>query len=201
MNSLINPTLEKRLRQTILPDLDQGRKNFDRPHTEAVVYWMKHLLTDPELATVDSQVMITAAYAHDWGYIGLFDGVDSDDPQIIAQRKPMHMDLGAKKIKNLIESELQAYFTPEQTQQTVHLVQVHDLVETLQTDEEILIMEADTLGMLDADRVKPTFSKEENNFFIVHEIRQRRLPKFHHSSALALSENLITKRLNHYQQH
>ena len=46
--TLIKPQNEKVLKQVILKDLDKGRKDFDLPHTKAVVYWMKYLLQNIE---------------------------------------------------------------------------------------------------------------------------------------------------------
>lgn len=198
MAVLIDPSIEKILQETIFPDLLKGRKDFDLPHTKAVVYWMKQLLTfTPEIG-LDSQVMITAAYAHDWGYIGLFEGVDSNDPKVIAARKPLHMERGAELIRKLIDDQLLSFFTLEQKEQVAHLVSMHDKVEELQTDAEILIMEADTLGMLDTDLVKPTFSKEDNDRFISKEVKQRRVPRFQHEIAKNLVEELINKREKFY---
>lgn len=195
---LINPHIEHLLKTTILPDLDQGRKNFDKPHTEAVVYWTKQLLQQKPCAHLDAQVLITAAYAHDWGYFQLFEGVNSDDPAEIAQRKPQHMERGAHMIADLIEKDLERYFTLAQKQLVIHLVAVHDQVEKLTTEEELLIMEADTLGMLDADRVKPTFSKAENEIFIQDQFYDRRLPLFKHAFAKQKAAELVKKRVGFY---
>ncbi|NCO12285.1 MAG: hypothetical protein COZ34_04455 [Candidatus Pacebacteria bacterium CG_4_10_14_3_um_filter_34_15] len=84
---MIKSQIERVLKQIILKDLSKGRKNFDKPHTEAIVYWMKHLLKMLEEKKVpktndqprlDSQVLITAAYAHDWRYVGLFSNSNSN---------------------------------------------------------------------------------------------------------------------------
>lgn len=198
MAVLIDPSIEKVLQETIFPDLLKGRKDFDLPHTKAVVYWMNKLLTSTTEIGLDTQVMITAAYAHDWGYIGLFEGVDSNDPKVISAQKPLHMERGAELISKLIDTQLLAYFTLEQKQQVAHLVSVHDKVEELQTDAEILMMEADTLGMLDTDLVKPTFSKEDNDRFIEKEVKQRRALKFKHAVAKENLDTLISKRENYY---
>lgn len=197
MHQLIDPHIEKVLQDTIFPDLLKGRKDFDLPHTKAVVHWMKELLTSLSNVKLDSQVLITAAYAHDWGYIGLFDGINSNDPKEIAKKKPLHMEKGAEFITNLIETKLSNYFTDEQKKQAAHLVFMHDRVEKLHTEEEKLIMEADTLGMLDSDRAAPTFSKEDNARFIERDVKARRIPKFMHSQAKEIAERLITKR-EHY---
>jgi len=198
MINLINPQIEIILRGVILPDLDRGRKDFDRPHTEAVVYWMKSLINQLNKQSLDNQVLITAAYAHDWGYTGLFDGSDSNKSHEISKRKPLHMEKGAKLITDLIRSELLNYFSESQIIETANLVRVHDKVEMLKTEEEILLMEADTLGMLDVSRVKPTFSKQDNENFIKREIYNRRLPLFIHSYAVEQCNFLAEQRQKFY---
>lgn len=194
----IDPKIEAMLQEVIFPDLLKGRKDFDLPHTKAVVHWMKRLLSEIDDPDLDSQVLVTAAYAHDWGYIGLFEGVNSSDPKEIAKRKPLHMERGAELVTNLITEKLPAFFSKEQIQAVAHLVSVHDKVEQLTTDAEKLLMEADTLGMLDTDLVKPTFSKEDNEKFIEKEIEKRRIPAFIHQSAIRVAKNLVTKRINYY---
>jgi hypothetical protein len=137
MENLIDHRIEEVLRNTILPDLRDGRKDFDRQHTEAVVYWMKKLLTHISNPLLDSQVLITAAYAHDWGYAGLFDGINSNDIDEITKRKSLHMEAGARLIEKLIHSKLAAFFTTEQAEQTSELVRIHDQIDLLKTEEEI----------------------------------------------------------------
>ena len=76
---------------------------------------------------------------------------------------------------------------------------VHDKVEELSTDEELLLMEADTLGMLDTDFVKPTFTAEDNAVFIEREIIVRRRPMFKHARAIKVFDEVLQKRLDFYQ--
>lgn len=196
---LIAPEIEVVLRESILPELEKGRKDFDRPHTEAVVFWMKELLEKIDSLTCDSQVLITAAYAHDWGYIGLFDGIDSSNIEVVHKMKPLHMERGSALITHLIEEKLSTYFTQKQKEEVARLVLMHDRIEELKTEPEILLMEADTLGMLDADKVKPTFSKADNEVFISRELQGRRLPAFIHPHAKTIALELAQKRLAFYE--
>ncbi len=194
----IDPQVEQILQETILPDLRKGRKDFDLPHTKAVVFWMKELLQSLSDQSLDSQVLITAAYAHDWGYIGLFDGVDSTNIEVIHKMKPLHMVRGSQLITQLIDEKLSAYFTTKQKEHVAHLVRMHDRVEELKTTDEILLMEADTLGMIDANKVKPTFSKEDNQTFMQRELMGRRLPRFQHDYAKKIAEELADSRERYY---
>lgn len=190
---LIDPKIETILQEIILPDLEKGRKDFDRPHTEAVVFWMKKILKT-SAKNLNYKVMITVAYAHDWGYIGLFNDIDSNDPKEINKRKDLHMQRGAEMIETLLENSLSSYYSPDEIQQVAHLVAMHDKVEELKTEEEITIMEADTLGMLDVSRVKPTFSKEANAKFMQTQIYNRRLPAFVHLEIKEIAEKLAKAR-------
>lgn len=208
MKNLINPRVEKVLRQVILKDLSKGRKDFDRPHTEAVVHWMKYMLENIESVNskitgpkpeIDPQVMITAAYAHDWGYIGLFNKTNSNSFEDIKKKKKLHMKRGADMIERLLYQRLSKHFTEAQIIKAVHLVQFHDEMEKLITDEEILLMEADTLGMLDTDKITPTFSKSDNEKFIKTGIKGRRLPRFIHKKAKNIAVDMIKRREEFYR--
>lgn len=198
MKPLIDPDIENILSHTILPDLDKGRKDFDRPHTEAVVYWIKAILSKTSSSESRNKILITAAYGHDWGYIGLFDDIDSAKLELVHQMKPKHMERGSKMISNLLRDKLSGYFTEEEIAQVSHLVGIHDKLEELRTEEEMILMEADTLGSIDVDRVKPTYSKADTELMIEREIRGRRLPIFRHDWAKIEAEKLIQKRLDWY---
>lgn len=191
--------IEETLQRTIFPDLEKGRKDFDLPHTQAVVFWMRTLLAQLADPALDPKILITAAYAHDWGYIGLFDGFDSNDPQVITTRKAAHMERGAELITNLLQHSLSEFFSQEEIQAVAHLVRIHDLVEQVVTTAEVLIMEADTLGMLDVDRVTPTFTPEENARFIKEQIYNRRLLYFQHAAAKRIAEELAEKRRTFFE--
>ena len=197
---LVDPKIKRILETYIFPDLIKGRKDFDLPHTKAVIHWMEWLITNyPQQEHLNSKVLITAAYAHDWGYIGLFDGANSNDPQVIFQKKEQHMMKGAEKIGNLIDTQLSRDFTAVEKKRVIHLVLVHDRVENLLDEDELLLMEADTLGILDVERVKPTFSQEDNQKYLASEIERRRLPAFTHQFAKKMAAKLVEKRKSYYK--
>lgn len=186
---------EGMLRKTILPDLDKGRKNWDRPHAEAVVYWMKQLLKELDL---DKKVMITAAYAHDWGYVGMFP--DRTSYESVQAAKKNHMKVGARKIFNFLTEKFGEIFRVAQIERISHLVRVHDMLDEINEGDEVVLMEADTLGALDADRVKPTYSKEDNDKFLKETNRKRR-PLFIHKTAIEAYSQLLKKRKKYYEKH
>lgn len=198
---LIHPYIERILRQIILKDLaNKGRPHWDKPHTEAVVYWVKHLLKLLDNPKLNTKVMIAAAYAHDWGYTGLF---KQNKPITLDQarsQKQIHMHRGALQIERLIYQRLSAYFTQTEIIHIIDLVAVHDNLKKLKTTAEILLMECDTLGMLDVNLVKPTLSTSANQHFINTSIYKKRLPLFKHELAKKIAAKLILARENYYAQ-
>lgn len=189
--SLIHPQAEVVLRQTILKDLaNKGRKDYDKPHTEAVVFWIKHLLTS--LPHLDSQVLITAAYAHDWGYSRVKGMSDSRDFSSMIKLKPLHMQFGAQMIENLLYAKLAKYYTEAQKLRIIHLVSVHDKVRELKDEDELTLMEADTLGGLDRTRAPATLSRKDTKTYLRTSIYNLRLPRFIHEEAKSIAETLLT---------
>lgn len=192
IQSLIHPQAEQILRQHILKDLENnGRKEYDKPHTEAVVFWMKSLATDLQLPPSTSQVLITAAYAHDWGYSKIQSMQQSRDFDTIIASKKLHMQFGAELIESLLYSKLNKYYTESQKLQVIHLVAIHDKVRELKTENELLLMEADTLGMLDKERVSSTLSRKDTATFLQTSIYNLRLPRFVHMQAKSAAERLL----------
>ena len=191
MTQAIHPQAEKILRQTILKDLEnKGRKGYDRLHTEAVVFWMKQLLGS--LPHLDSQVLITAAYAHDWGYARVKGISEARDFQAMIKFKPLHMQFGAEMVEQLLYTKLAKYFTEQQKLRTIHLVRVHDKVRELTAEDELTLMEADTLGGLDRTRVPSTLSKEDERRYLKISIHHLRLPRFVHQEAKEIANELLT---------
>lgn len=184
--------VEQVLRQVILKDLaNKGRPNWDRPHTEAVVYWMKFLLEKLNSPTLNSKVLITAAYAHDWGYMDLFTKGKSVNIDDVPPMKKLHMKRGAELIERLLYQRLSGFFSEIEIIRVAHLVGVHDAVKELTDEDELLLMETDTLGMLDEERVPPTLSPQERQRFLEKSIYNLRLPRFIHPEAKEVAETLL----------
>lgn len=185
---------EQLLRDAVLPDLDQGRKGFDRLHTEAVVHWMKQICrSEPSL---DAKVLVTAAYAHDWGYFGLFpEGTTLDK---VHAQKEAHARIGAQKIGVLLRSRLKKAFSKAEVKRIQHLVFIHDKLGELSANDEIAIMEADTLGALDTSIVKPTYSAKDNERYIQEQVLKLRRPLFRHKLAIGVFEEMLQKRRQFY---
>ncbi|MFZ1721074.1 MAG: hypothetical protein WAU07_01060 [Microgenomates group bacterium] len=194
----MHPKIERVLRQVILKDLDFGRGNYDRQHTEAVVHWMKYLLEhEPLCAELDSSVLVTTAYAHDWGWSGVFTNSNPTFQEVI-DKKSLHMKISAERISTLLYSKLVPYFSEKQRLRIIHLVENHDRINFLQDADEFTLLEADTLGMLDSSRVKSTLTPSENERFMKNSIYTKRLPRFIHSTATRVANELIEKRDPNY---
>ena len=198
---LIHPYIERILRQIILKDLaNKGRPKWDNPHTEAVVHWMKHLLTELNNPDLNSKVLITAAYAHDWGYAGLFSQKKPITIDQARSRKDLHMKKSVEMIERLIIQRLPSYYTQAEFLRLTHLISIHDYVDQLEDEDELLLMECDALGMLEVERVPPTLPTKENSYFMKTSIEGKRLPRFIHAEAKEIAKDLIEKRKKYYQE-
>ena len=98
--------IEEKLKEKILPDLEKSRGGFDKIHTLEVVEWIKKILKNNPDLKLDRIVLIIAAYAHDWGYSGLFKDDEVMSIDKIKKVKRLHEKLGAEKIKNLLKEEI-----------------------------------------------------------------------------------------------
>jgi hypothetical protein len=198
-SQLIHPYIERILRQVILKDLaNKGRPHWDKPHTEAVVYWMKYLLKKINKPELNSKVLITAAYAHDWGYANLFEQKKPITIDQALSQKDLHMKKGVEMIERLVYQRLSSYFTEAEILRLTHLISIHDYVDQLQDEDELLLMECDALGMIDTERVNPTLSKEDSERLMKNSINKKRLPQFMHQEAKSIAQDLIKKREKFY---
>ncbi|MFA5021576.1 MAG: HD domain-containing protein [Patescibacteria group bacterium] len=191
--------LEAYLKKKILPDLKKGRPFWDKPRTVEVVAYVKRIIKHcPELK-LDQDVLIIAAYAHDWGYSGLFKVKEVLNYEEVKDAKTQHMIIGAKKTRKLLKDKFFNFLTVKQKQRCIHLVAIHDKVAELKDVDEIVLMEADMLSGLDANSVKPTFDAKSNKKFI-NEVKTKRLPKFITGYSLKEAKKLIKVRMAYYRK-
>ena len=94
--------IEAFLNKKILPDLEHSRGGFDKIHTLEVVEWIKRIIDNNPQLKLDKIVLVISAYAHDWGYSGIFKKGEVMNAKIIEEAKSLHMTIGAEKIKNLL---------------------------------------------------------------------------------------------------
>ncbi len=172
-------SIESHLKQTIFPDLERGRPGWDKPHTEAVVRYMRLLLEHWPISAeeLDATVLFIAAYAHDWGYADLFDDGEPVQFDEVKDAKVAHMTRGASKLAALLEDAVFDALSSTQRERAVHLVEVHDKLEQLEDTDELLLMEADTLGALSAGVEHSTFDVASARRYLAA-VKRRRLPLF-----------------------
>jgi len=171
------------------PFLEQGRGGWDIAHTKAVVYYAGLLAKNEGQDTVVLQI---AAWLHDIGYFGQFTESDGSNYSAVKDKKELHMQIGSEMARKFLESGEMTLLTTEQRERTVHLVEVHDKLEELEALDEIILMEADTLGAIDLDRVIPSFDKE-GQIKYADGLRKRRQPKFRTQSGIIILDQLLPK--------
>ncbi|MBU0999332.1 HD domain-containing protein [Patescibacteria group bacterium] len=199
MDSSQMQAINKFLEEKILPELEKGRPNFDKPHTIAVVDKIQEIIEHSPQFKVDPIVLLIAAYAHDWGYCDLFEDGQALELDDVKQAKSAHKRLGAEKISKLLQDKFFSSLTNEQKKRCVHLVAVHDNTEELTDPDELILMEADTLGGLDTNYVKPTFSAESNLRYI-EGVKTKRAPKFITDYGKKELPRLIQMRMDFYEK-
>lgn len=192
--------VEEFLRERIFPDLERGRPEQDKPHTEAAVIKLKEILDHESHRQLDKAVLLVAVYAHDWGYAGLFEGGRSIQRDEMKEAKLAHMELGANKLQVFLEDEFFSYLTDEQKERAVYLVRIHDLASEWVDDDVKVLMEADSLAALDVDLVEPTFNSESNERWIERVVKPIRIPAFLTDYSKGEVERLMEKRREYFDK-
>src|SRR5690606_32629548 len=131
---------------------------------------------NPDL-DLDWDVIIIAGYAHDWGYADLFEGGKPVQYDQIQDAKIRHMEIGGRKIRQLLNNPQFSFLSDEQKDRIVHLVSIHDYLDRINTPDERILVEADTLGQMDVTKVKPTYDAPSNARYM-EKARAKRLPLF-----------------------
>ena len=189
--------IENYLQKTIFPELEEGRPNWDKPHTIAVVYYLKEIIHHAAHIQLDFFPLLISAYAHDWGYAGLFHKGKELKLHDVIEMKQLHMKIGAEKVTHLLNDSLFSFLTAAQKQQTVHLVSVHDKLKELVHTDELILMEADTLGGLDTDFIKP-FADKESSAKYIRGVETKRMPLFITAWGKQKLQELLVKRKKYY---
>jgi hypothetical protein len=165
----LDPLLEKKLAKISLSYLSRGKPGWDVPHTMSTVHWMKTLL---EHEKGNERILITTMYLHDIGYFGAFKkGYSKKD---VDNMGIAHMERGAEEAKKVLKK---LKYTDKEIQKIAKLIRHHGYLEKAKTHEQIMVLEADGLGQIDVDRVKPTYTKEDYLRFL-DVFAKRRIPKY-----------------------
>tara|TARA_Y100000310_G_C20626514_1_gene786235 strand:+ start:197 stop:799 length:603 start_codon:yes stop_codon:yes gene_type:complete len=198
MTNYVVEKLERYLKEKILPDLEESRGGFDKIHTLEVVDWLKQIIMhNPELK-LDKIVLIIAAYAHDWGYSDIFTNKKTMGFEKVENAKKLHMKLGAKKLKKLLNDGFFSFLSNQQKIRCVHLVAVHDKKFEIKDTDELILMEADMLSSLDITD-KPVYDAESNKK-LMKSMLTTRIPKFITKFSKNEAKKLIQKRVDYYKK-
>ncbi|MEK7629880.1 MAG: hypothetical protein AAB432_00655 [Patescibacteria group bacterium] len=189
---------EPYLKKNIFPELEQGRPNWDKPHTEAVVFYTKEIIKNTLDLNLDRAVLVVVAYAHDWGYANLFKKGIYIGREDIQNVKIMHAQISMEKISALLQDPIFSFLSAGQKERICHLVLVHDNLEKLNQKDELVFMEADTLGQLDITRATPTFNKKDNEKYMTKTLKTR-ISRFVTPFAKKKAEELFWLRKEHYK--
>ena len=192
--------LEKFLQSNIFPELKEGRPGWDKPHTESVVHYFKEIIHHTPDLSIDFAVVLIAAYAHDWGYVGLFHKGEELKLQQILDVKKQHMEIGVQKVTKLLRDPFVSFLNDQQKVRIIHLVGIHDQLNLLKDTDEFILMEADTLGALDTDRIVP-FSDKESSDRYLQGVEKKRKPLFITNYGKSKLQELYKKRLEYYRHH
>lgn len=190
-------TVENFLQEHIFPELERGRPNFDKPHTQGVVHHIKEVIKRNSQLNLDEDVLIISAYAHDWGYAGLFQDGRPINLDRVKEEKPLHAKLSAEYVTKLLRNSIFDYLSDERKARIAHLVAMHDRLEELRDTDELILMEADTLGGLDVSFITPTFDKDSNDR-IMNGFRKRRQPLLVTDYAKEMFEKVFQSRVDFY---
>jgi len=191
--------LEEYLKKKILPDLVDSRGGFDKIHTLEVVDWIKQIVDHNPRLKLDRTVLVIAAYAHDWGYSGIFKKGQVMNNKIVGSAKPLHMVLGGEKTRKLLADDFFSFLTDDQKERCIHLVAVHDKKYKIKDTDEIVLMEADMLSALDVDTDKPVFDAKSNKA-MMDSILNIRLPKFITQFGKDEAKRLIKRRADYFKE-
>lgn len=175
--------------------LQKGRI-WDLPHTKAVAYYAGKISSEERL---DSLILVTTAWLHDIGYSGLFKDDESRNYDQVQDKKFRHMVIGEQRAREFLgRGDVKGFYTDIQKYAIIHLVSVHDQLEKLNHVNELVFMEADTLGQIDIGRVTPTFDREQVEKYILRDLKERRWPKFISQTGKQLYKELYPKFLNYF---
>lgn len=190
---------EAKLQEVIFPELEKGRPDFDKPHTQAVVIKIKTIIEQNPQLNLDRNVLVIAAYAHDWGYSGLFEAGKPAQMTEVMEAKKAHMIIGAQKIAELLRQPEFDFLSKDQKARVVHLVSVHDKLNELKDIDELILMEADTLGAADISMVGTTFDYASNLRWTLGVLRKR-APQFITDYAKSEIGRLLAEREKYYSK-
>ena len=142
---------------------------WDYLHTIASVSAMKKIIS---AEGGDERVLLTSMYLHDIGYAGLLKKGYSLEDRIEA--KSHHMQRGVEKAKQFLPA---LGYSLEEMDKICYFIGVHDKLDELTSKEELLVLEADSLGQIDPIIKEGHFGLKEYEKY-VGIFENKRVPKF-----------------------
>ncbi|VVB75935.1 HD domain protein [uncultured archaeon] len=158
--------LEKKVEEKLLAYIKEifANDSWTLAHSLSAVGIIKQIAKSEG---ADEKILATTMYLHDIGYGGLLADGYSFSQRIAAKKE--HMPKGAKMARDFL-GRIGGY-TEEEISQIAHLIEVHDNVDALKTQDELLVLEADSLASIDP-KVPFSFSEEDVvkyvDFFLNH---------------------------------
>ena len=129
-----------------MPALTQGRLDWDLPHTQNVVRYVKEITSKYDYAKVEAAMLVITAYLHDFGYLFFKDELKPGPTR--GRAKAEHAKKSAEKWNEISTNNVFDFLSVAQKNRIHHLIEVHDSLSDLIDQDELLFMEADTLGAL-----------------------------------------------------
>lgn len=184
----MDETLEKKLISNVMPILEKCRPSWDKPHTLAVVYWMKELI---KKEGGDSKILITASYLHDVGYYNLVKDHPYKYDEMMGKPKQTHGQRGVGVARSVLQ--MVGGYSIMEKDEIIHLVEVHDNLDQIKTFNDLLLFEADSLGQIDTDRVPTNNLNEMDYMSFLKDFKEKRAPRFHTRSGKAYLKDVLKK--------
>ncbi|MFA5925937.1 MAG: HD domain-containing protein [Parcubacteria group bacterium] len=161
--------LEEKLKKEVLAILENGKENWDIPHTLDSVKWMRKLILGEG---GNEKILVPAMYFHDIGYPHASDGYGFRKAMAM---KKKHAERGAKIAKKVLERI--GGFSKEEIEKIAYLVRMHDKHENIESHERQLVFEADGLAQINWHESPPNFGKEDCLKFLDKYFRKERPPE------------------------
>lgn len=168
------PLYEQYLIDTVLPQLREGRADWDEPHTKKVVHYVKKIVQNNLDRGLDLDVLVVVAYLHDYGYRYFFDELKEGPTG--GRPKKEHANKSAEYWITIRNNPVFDGFGQDQKDRIEHLIRVHDEIEVLDDIDELVFMEADTLGAIAMPSNVDPQSMQYRNY--IARVKERRLPRF-----------------------
>lgn len=186
----LNQEIENKIKKEVLSYLERGRPGWDVPHTLACVYWIKEIIKHEN---GNAKILVPATYFHDIGYIKLMDDKENLNLQKNMNMKEEHMKRGALIARKILKKIKE--FNKEEIERICYLVSIHDnydIIKEIKENDAQMLYEADGLGQIDRERVKPTYSKEDAEIFL-RDFEKKRGQRFKTETGKKIYLNLIEK--------